>query len=286
MKNSRFRFTKRTCMQKILLAFSFAIFFTNAKAQWVPQPKPLHKKDFTTIAAKKYTMAFEYKLEDGANRLASVVEYDAQGLPAALYIKGTNDNGDSATIEETIYKFDGIGRLIKESNSDIEEGESWDKVYYYSKNDRLIKTASIHIDPATTTYTYDGKGKVIKTYTTVRMAAVDEAGNATAKTIDVPNERKTFTYDKAGRLTEETVYYLRNEDGDKKWSYKTRRTYNAKNQLVKFERINEEGAVYTTETYEYNADGLLTKRTEKRDDEPLETFVYEYCTNCKQSWLQ
>lgn len=273
-------------MLKSLAAIILILFVISVNAQWIPQRTPMQKKNFSTIAAKKYTMAFEYELADGQKVLTGVAEFGAQGLPAALYEKGTNDNGDSITTAETIYKFDGNGRLIKESHSDFVEGSEWYKVYTYSKNDKLVKSNSIHIDPTTTTYTYDAAGKLIKSHTTVRMPAVDKNGEATGKAVDVPNERKIFAYDKAGRLKEEVIYYLMNEEGAKKWSYKTQWTFNGKNQLIKLEHINSDNKVYNTETYEYTGDGLLVKKTAQLDDEPLKTFVYEYCGTCKQSWMK
>jgi hypothetical protein len=107
----------------------------------------------------------------------------------------------------------------------------------------------------------------------------------TGKAADFPNERKTFTYDKTGRMTEEIVYSLRSEGGTKQWSYKTKWSYNNKNQLIKLEHINSDNKIYSTETYEYNADNLLVKKTTQMDDKPLKIFVCEYCNTCKQSWM-
>jgi len=271
-------------MRPILLFLFLLTAFTGA-AQWFPQANPLHKKNFKKVAAKKYTMAFEYELVEGEKILARVVEFGAAGLPAALYEKGVNENGDSTNTFETIYKFDGAGRLIRESNTD-NDGEGWDNVYTYSKNDKLLKKYTVTIDPATTSYTYNAAGKLTKTFTTLKMPALNEDGEPTGKTVEKPHERKTFSYDKNGRLKEQFVYNLMYAEGAKKWSYKMLWTFNTSNQLIKLQYINDEGETYNLITFQYNKDGLLIKSTMQADEEPLKRFVYEYCTTCKQSWMQ
>lgn len=267
-----------------LLTLIFASLFS--QAQWYWQQLPVHKKNFTQVAAKNYTVAFEYEVTDGGDVLTRVLEFGAQGLPAVLLTRGTNDNGDSTTVEETIFKFDGLGRLIRETTTDKTEGLEWSNVYTYAKSNQLVKKQTVSIDPATTVFTYDTKGKLTKTYMTVRMAAVDKEGNSTGKRIDKPQERALFVYDSKGRLKENNVYNLAysNESGEP--SFRMVFTYNEKHQLTTLKRLNEEGNVYNTENYEYNNDGLLIKAITKTEEEPAKTFVYRYCSSCKQSWKQ
>lgn len=262
------------------------VFAVLCQAQWYWQPAPLNKKDFSKAAARGYTVAFEYEVVEGEKLLTRVLEFGAQGLPVVLYQKGTNDNGDSINTVETIYKFDGSGRLIRETTLDRTEGSEWSSVYTYAKTEKPVKRVTVSIDPASTMYTYNPAGKLTKTYTTVRMAATDKDGNPTAKRIDKPQERATFSYDEKGGLKEMLVYNLAYPESNGKWNFKMAFTYNNKNQLIKLERINTEGNVYNTESYTYNEDCLLIRASTKREEEPVKTFVYEYCSTCQQSWKQ
>lgn len=271
-------------MKKFFFAIAFFATSVCSYAQWYWQEKPLHKKDFLKVAAAKYTIAFEYELADGEKTLTRVLEFGANGLPSALYQKGTNDNGDSSNTEEVIYKFDKFGRLTKQITADKTEGNEWSTVYSYAKGDNPTKKTVLDIDPATTVYTYDAKGRLTKSYTTVWMAALDNKGNPTSKRIAKPQERSVYVYDNKGRLKEKRTYNLTYADGDNKPSFQMRLSYNEKNQVTKLERLSEEGTVYNMETYEYDSNGLLTKATTRSDDEPAKTFVYEYCATCKQSW--
>ena len=271
-------------MKKFFFAIAFLATSVCSYAQWYWQEKPLNKKDFLKLAAAKYTIAFEYELADGEKTLTRVLEFGANSLPSALYQKGTDDNGDSINTEEVIYKFDGNGRLTKQITAGKTEGTEWSAIYTYAKGDNPTKETVLDIDPATTVYTYDVKGRLTKSYTTVRMAALDKEGNPTSKRIDKPQERSVYVYDNKGRLKEKRTYNLTNSEQGNQPSFQMRLSYNEKNQITKLERLNEEGNVYNTETYEYNSNGLLTKATTVSDDEPAKTFVYEYCTTCKQSW--
>lgn len=269
-------------MLKVLLLFSFILISIFSHSQWYWKPVPLHKGDFLKVAANNYTAAFEYELIEGEKALTRLLEFGAQGLPALLVEKGINDNGDTINSSEVSFKFDGNGRLIRETTMKKTDGDEWSNVYTYTKTGRLVKKQTITIDPATTFYTYNAKGKLTKTNLTIRMAIVDEEGNLTAKRVDMPRERTFFIYDAKGRLKEMQIYDLTYSENDK-ITRKLMFSYNDRNQLTQLQRINEEGAVYNTETYEYNNDGLLVKSTIK-DDENTRNFIYEYCSTCKQSW--
>ncbi len=273
-------------MTNFFLLMLFMLFSFSSHAQLHPQPLPLLKKDFLKVASNKYTMAFEYEISADGKLLTRIVEYGAAGLPAVLYEKGTNDNGDSINTVETVFKFDAAGRLIREINVDQVEGTEWTNIYTYAKDGKLVKKQTVTIDPTTTMYTYNTAGKLIKTYTTKRMPAINDDGELTGKAIEKAQQKETYSYDKAGRLKEQLIYNLYYAEDTKNWSSKIKWTYNSNNQPMKKQYINEDGKVYNTDTYQFNGDGLLIKATVQTDDEPLKRFVYEYCITCKQSWIK
>lgn len=270
-------------MKKYLLCLGSMITLT-VNAQFVQQPMPMQLSDFTAIKKGGYTKAFKYKIEDGLKTLVSEAEYGTGGLAAALYEKGTNDNGDSINISSTYYKYPFKGKLTQESKEQVDADET-KTIYTYNAKGQLIKQETIEIDPPTSTYKYDVTGKLKEIFVTRRMPTVNESGDADGKSMNVPYAKYLVTCDAKGRIIEKKQYNLRGDDSKKpeasfKW------TYDAAGRIVAYKYQSLIGSDYYSVTYTYNIDGLLKSSVEQREGEQPINFVYEYCKTCKQSWMQ
>ena len=262
----------------VLVCFPLSLF-----AQFIYNPLPLQQSDFVRINQLKYTKCLVYKLNGEEKVLAKEAEYGNMGLIAALYEKGTNDNGDSINTSTTYYKFNGKGKLIGTTEQDMDRGEST-AVYFYNAAGRLVKKQVAEIDPPTYTYQYTPKGRLVQVNIVQRFPVLDDDGEWTKKTVDKLTYRSIFKYNAKGQLAEEWVYNVKgNEPGVE---YKIIWTYDDKGRVISVKRVNSEGTFMNETTYEYNADGLLAKSIEK--DDPLgsgDVYVYEYNRN-KQSWMK
>lgn len=209
----------------------------------------------------------------GEKTLNRVLEYGTQGLPVVLHEKGTNSAGDSTTIAEISYKY-ANGRLNLVNVTNHLSEETYKIAYTYSSNGKLIKKTIIEIDPSTYTYVYDKLGKAIKANIKVRMP--DENG----KPIDVPRGRYDYAYNTKGQVIQETHYSQENEK-----QFITKWAYNNKGQIAKITGYAH-GELTYEEVLDYGTNGLLAKRTENKPQEATTIYLYEYCTNCKQSWMK
>jgi hypothetical protein len=266
-----------------ILFFAVVILYSLfATAQFPYNPFPFKQADFKKIKDLGYTKLFVYIINGEERSLGTEVEYGNQGLIAAIYEKGTNDNGDTVNKEETYFTFDGKGRMTKKEFKNDDYGESI-TVFTYDAAGRLIRKQTATIDPPTYKYAYDPKGRLAEVKVTQKMGEVDKEGESTGKTFDKPSNRYVYKYDAKGRMAEEWNFMYENKT--QKPDYKTTWTYNDKNQVVKIRRINSEGTEMNHETYEYNADGLISAGTFNNGDEDVK-YVYEYCKGCKQSWMK
>ena len=118
------------------------------------------------------------------------------------------------------------------------------------------------------------------------MPAYDQDGEPTGKTFERPMDKYHYKYDSKNRLIEEWHFF--SDDGSSTTipSYKKKWSYNNKNQIIAISLIDIDGEVLFTQQMEYNEKGLLSRIvTNKQDDGKVE-YQYEYCTDCKQSWMQ
>lgn len=271
-------------MRTILLAMAIVCGFSTF-AQFPYNPFPYKQSDFKIIKDKGYTVLKIYVVNEDSKGLATVVEYGKQGLIAAVFDKGTNDNGDTVNKAETYYTFDGKGRAIKETSNDSESGNGEETtVYTYDAAGKLVKKETANIDPPTYRYKYNTAGKIIEVNVTQKMPVYDQDGEFHGKSFDKPSDRYIYKYDAKGRMAEEWDFQLFNSDKSTKPDYKTTWTYNDKGQVIKVRRINSEGTEIYAETYEYNNDGLISGRTFNNDEGSVH-YTYEYCKGCKQSWM-
>lgn len=269
-------------MRPILLALALAGSFM-AAAQFPYNPLPWKQADFKKIKEKGYTVLRVYQVNGESRDLAYVVEYGAEGLMATNFERGTNDDGDSINKCETVYKYDGKGRLIRETCTDKESGESL-TAYTYDAAGRLVKKEVATIDPPTYKYKYNAAGKLAEVFVTQKMAQYDKDGEWRGKTFDKPSDHYVYRYDAKGRLIEEWDFMYDNKTRTP--DYKIVWTYNDKGQVVRVKRVNSEGTLMNEETFEYEADGLIRSRTfdGALGEEPIK-FEYEYCKGCRQSWM-
>lgn len=252
-----------------VLTFSCLI----ANAQFYHYPFPPTKADYVRNTTAQAKICHEYMIAFNEKTLNRVLEYGAQGLPVALYEKGINATGDSVTIAETSYKY-ANGRLTLENVNNHLSEENYKVSYTYNDNGRLLKKSIIEIDPSTYTYVYNKLGKVIKANIKVRVP--DENG----KPVDMPRGWYDYTYNTKGQLAQETHY-----SQEKEKQFVTNWQYNSKGQIVKITGFARGELVYE-ELLEYGSNQLLSKRTEIKPQEATTVYLYEYCTNCKQSWMK
>lgn len=245
----------------------------NLNAQFYHYPFPPTKADYAKNAAAQVKICQEYMIAFNEKTLNRTLEYGTQGLPIALYEKGTNANGDSTTIAEIGYKY-ANGRLTLENVNNHVSEENYKVSYTYNNQGKLLKKSIIEIDPSTYTYVYNKLGKVIKANIKVRMP--DKNG----KPVDVPRGWHDYTYNAKGQLVQETHY-----SQEKEKQFVTNWQYNIKGQIVKITGYAHGELVYE-ELLEYASNGLLSKRTEIKPQEAATIYLYEYCTNCKQSWMK
>lgn len=253
-------------------------------AQFPYHPLPFKQSDFKKIKELGFTKLSVYK-ENGEERsLSTEVEYGKDGLIAAVYTKGVNEEGDSIVTSETFYKFDGKGRLVKEESNDEEYGLST-TVFTYDATGKLVKKQTATIDPPTYKYKYDAKGRLAEVNVTQTMPVYDDEGEWHGKTVEKPSFKHVYKYDAKGRLSEEWEYYLPLEDKADPPAYKTIWTYNDKNQVIQVRRINSEETEMMKQQYEYDKNGLISKSI-LNTGEADEVFYYDYCKGCKQSWIK
>ncbi len=212
------------------------------------------------------------------------MEYGKDGLIAAVYDKGVNENGDSVNMNETYYKFDGKGRLIRKVSKDPDNGEST-TAYTYDATGKLVKKQTATIDPPTYKYKYDAKGRLAEVYVTQRMPQYEADGEWKGKTVEVPSDRYVYKYDVKGRLSEEWDFVLRSEDKPSVPSYKIIWAYNDLGQVIKVTRVNEEGMEMSREHFAYDTNGQIAKVVFNNGDEDR-VYLYDYCKGCKQSWMK
>jgi len=245
-----------------------------ATAQFPYNPLPFKQPDFKKIKELGHRKLVVYRQSEEEKNVAFIVEYEKNGNITAMFERGTNDNGDSINTSETYYEFDAKGRLIGMNTTEVDYGEAR-TLFTYDATGKLIRKQTATIDPPTYKYKYDAKGRLIEANVTQTMPAYEEDGEWKGKTVEKPSNRYLYKYDAKGRLSEEWDYKLPMETKSDPPSYKTIWTYNDKNQVIQVRRINSEKTEMYREDYEYNKDGLISKRVFNDGDED-EVYYYEY----------
>ncbi len=272
-------------MRKIfILLFVPVTLVSNAQFYYTPMPPG--KADFLLNEKSGIKICYEYRIEDDTRILVSILEYDSKGLPAVKYEKGTNDDGDSVTVGETTYAYDKNLQIETLTTTDMEEGSSQTTRFTRNQKGRVIKKEMTDIDPPTYTYTYDAAGKLATCSLTIRMPTYDEEGEPTGKSFDKPEARMVYKYDSKGRLAEEWYYPADESTAGTVPQQKITWTYNTKNQLSVIQWKDADGAVSRTVRLAYNDRGLLISQVIEFADGEKQEYVYEYCTDCKQSWMK
>jgi hypothetical protein len=188
---------------------------------------------------------------------------------------------DQDTLNETTtyYRFDGKGRLDRVTEEGREMGDEWISAYTYNAAGKLVMKQTATIDPPTYKYKYDAAGRLKEVKVTQKMPVWTEGEEEwSGKTFDKPAGRYIYKYDAKGRLSEEWSWIW--DDTSPEPETKTLWTYNAKGQVVKIKRVNSDGGEINSETFEYNADGLLSGSS-FTDGEEVKKYVFKYCKNCK-----
>lgn len=256
----------------IICSLIFSCHYVNA--QFYHYPFPPTKADYAKNAMAQVKICSEYKIVGSEKLLNRVLEYGDQGLPAVLYEKGSNDNGDSITTTTKYYKYANM-KLILENIVSHEGDDGYKIGYTYSATDKLLKKIIVQIDPPTYTYAYDKLGRAVKA--TVKVTMPDENG----KPFDVPRDRYDYKYDALGKLVQETHYSQENE---KQFTVKWQ--YNNKAQIIKITGMDSQNELVYEQLLEYGKNSLLAKRIIKAPEEETTVYVYEYCSTCKQSWMK
>lgn len=258
---------------KYLVFLCFCLVTFTVKAQFFYWPFPPTKADYVLNETAKVKICNEYRFISSEKQLTRILEYGAAGLPVVLYRKDINENGEAVNVSETSYKYLNM-RLVQTTSKEEEDG--YKVVYDYDITGKLLRKTVIHIDPPTYTYVHDKSGKPIKA--TIKVTMPDEQGKA----VELPQGRYNYEYDARGRLVRETNF---SQHDEKLFSVKWE--YNNKNQVVKVIGLDADDQPMYEQVLEYGKNGLLAKRTENRpDEEDSIIFMYEYCTDCRQSWMR
>lgn len=273
-------------MQKYLI-YALMLLSIKATAQFYYYPLPPGKEDYKRNELAGVKICYEYKLESGEKLLNSILEYGSRGLPAVLFEKGIDENGDSITISEIAYKYNTNLTLNAVTTDDFESGSRSTAVYTYDKNGRLIKKEIASIDPPTYTYKYNPKGQLAEVNISVEIPSYDDEGNPTGKSFQKPQTKLVYKYNAQNRIAEE-LYFLADENNSfsKTANARIRWKYNPQNLATEITAFDSEEAVTLLVNLEYNKSGLLSKQVRKMPGEDEEIYIYEYCKDCKQSWMQ
>lgn len=274
-------------MQKCLTCLLLFACLQSGAQSFFYYPLPMGKADFKKLELAGVKICYEYKVEDGEKYLNSILEYGAKGLPAAWYERGLNEEGDSALITEITYAYNSNMDIASSTYVDHETGERSKTAFFYDGNKRLVRKLTTSIDPPTYLYSYDAKNRLKEVTVSIEVPAYDEEGNSSGKSVQRPSYKLTFSHDAKNRIAEEW-YFLPDENG--KYAStperKTKWEYNTQNQVVKIIQLDNEGSEYAGFTIEYNQQGLLKRLVKTGFDGAEEEYIYKYCTDCKQSWMQ
>ena len=262
-------------MKQLILCFLLMSGATALQAQFFYYPFPPAKADYALNEKAQVKICYEYQIKANEKLLSRRLEYGNEGSPTALYQTGLHYNGDTNTvITGSYYKYKN-GKLTENNTVYHYQGDAgYTIAYTYDASGRLLSKMITGTDPAIYIYVYDKPGKIIRA--NISLKTPDSNGNTKA----IPDGRCEYSYDAKGRLVQETRY---TKDDEKQFTYQWE--YNSKGQIIKVTGTSAEDQVFYECLTEYGKNNLLSKRTENIPDEETGIYMYEYCTNCRQSLM-
>lgn len=275
-------------MRKLLFLLVIQFSMSLLQAQTWYYPLPEGKTDFKRNEMAGITMRYTYLLDGENKSLVNVLEYGNKGLPAVMYEKGIDENGDSVIIGEKNYKYnDNLAIEKVTASSHYDEGDNSITAFTYDAKGRLIKKEIATIDPPVYHYKYDAKGRLSSVVYNNIMPETDEEGEYTGKTFERPVALYTYEYDEKNRLITEFTFDPDSKQAKDELRYKTEWKYDARNRVSRIEETDTGGdSPIIITKLEYNKQGLLSRLTRSIPTGEEEVYVFEYCTTCKQSWMQ
>ena len=205
---------------------------------------------YTTQEIKKFKISRIIKTTvngDASETQKQEIFYDNKGNDTATYLDGQR-------YKYSIYEYNAKGQTIKRITYDHDGSENETAAYSY-KPDGSYVISNTNKQFGMTDFTYYDKLERI------------------IKTIQPDRSERIYTYDAKGRL----VSVKSKPGANNGIATNIQYTYNPKGQLIKEE---SKGEYKWTETYTYNAKGLIakTKRISIMDGvaEPATTSTYEY----------
>ncbi|MCB0708413.1 MAG: hypothetical protein KDC15_03360 [Chitinophagaceae bacterium] len=248
---------------------------TALRAQFFYYPIPPAMADYTPNKKAHVKKCYEYKLRGNEKALSRMLEYGNGGLPTALYETGLRYNGDTGTVitgSNNKYK---DGKLIENNMVyHYQSDAGYTIVYTYDDSGRLYGKMVTDTDTAIYTYVYDKSGKIIRAE--ISLKTPDSKANTKA----LPDGRCEYSYNAKDMLVQETSY---TKDDEKQFTYQWE--YNSEGQIIKVTGTSAEEQVFYECLMEYGKNNLLSKRTENIPGEETGIYVYEYCTDCRQSLM-
>ncbi|MCB9056915.1 MAG: hypothetical protein H6549_13790 [Chitinophagales bacterium] len=275
-------------MRKLFLLPFLILTIGLLQAQTWYYPLPEGKKEFKINEQAGIKIRYAYQIVEGVKVPVNIIEYGNKGLPAVMYEKGIDENGDSVTTDEKVYKYNSNLAIEKiTSSSGYDEGDNSVTSFSYDSKGRLIKKEIADIDPPVYYYKYDAKGRLSSVNYFNVMPETDDKGEYTGKTFERPVALYTYKYDEKNRLISEFTYEPDSKQTADDILYKIEWKYDSQNRIIQITEVNSGGDSETLITrLEYNKQDLLSKLTRITPDGEEDVYVYEYCTTCKQSWMQ
>lgn len=266
------------------LPFLFLILPFIAWAQFDSNPLFIDKNTYLINEKAGIKIGKEYLVQDDVKSLRRMLEYGSKGLPVILYEYEEGADSESSPISQTSFKYNPLGKLAQKTIESTEDDGY--KVYYtYDKSGKLIKNESVEIDPPTTIYKYEAGGKILSASTTRKMPSYDKDGEFTGKSFDKPYANYIYKTNENGKIIEEKYFWLDSENPKAPY-YTNKFEYNKANQLMKKTNLNGDLVINFTESFFYNDKGLLIKKIDTNAEGTTNVYIYEYCTDCVQSWLK
>lgn len=220
-------------------------------------------KNARVRTVQKYLQPEEWEDPPYDDEFLARAEYSENGLPIQ-YIEREefyDDDEDWDTVYTVSFLFAGPGSRMSRTHSVDSEMYEVISVYSYDKKGNLLRKEVAEIDPPTYEYGYE-KGRIASSRVTQKFPEYDEDGNFTGNAVSLHTYQYAYSYDKNGRVLEETMYQV--NSGDLIFSQRMVFEYDDRERLSRLTTFyDEESADPATETsYFYDQEGLLTKLTD------------------------
>lgn len=269
----------RNIILTTLCLLPFTIF-----AQYIPFPLTPEKSTYIVNEKAEIKTSSQFLLQNDKKILIGKVEYGSKGLPIVFYEYDETAEESEKPNYTTYYKYNAQGYLSAEDVV-VSDGDNYKTYYTYNKEGRLIRKESVEIDPPTTQYVYDKKGKLISASVSKKMPSYNKEGEFTGKSFEQPDGRYEYESNLAGQIIEEK-YYRAISETPKIPNYINTYIYNKTGLLTKFTFFDTDSKTTFTRNFIYNDKGLLIKSTAINDQGGQMIYIYEYCNDCKQSWIE